>query len=320
MSQRFKEGIPGFSQTLKAHGLKLEGKRPDTLQVNLGRVCNQVCKHCHLSAGPGRRESMDWETMEDVLAFQERFCLGMVDITGGAPEMNPHLSRFIEKMAPLAPHMMFRSNLSALNDRKDTLMGLLAEHGVGIVASFPSPNEKQTDAQRGDGIFEKSIAALKALNKMGYGTKGSNLSLDLVSNPSGAFMPPSQLAAEKRFRKKLARQWGIEFHNLFTFANVPLGRFKTWLENSGNYETYLGTLHKNFNPCAVDGLMCRTLISVSWDGFVFDCDFNQAAGLHKPSGRIHIGEVEDVTALKSDSNPICVGEHCYACTAGAGFT
>ena len=316
--------VKEFSQTLKDHNLTLTRIPPTVLQLNVGLICNQVCKHCHLSAGPSKTEIMSRETMGQILDFQKKNQLPVVDITGGAPEMNPHLMEFIDDLAPVSPSMMIRSNLSALDahNGKEDLMALLARHKVGIVASFPALNPSQTDAQRGKGIFDISLAVLKELNAIGYGRPDTGLALDLVSNPSGAFMPPGQEAAQKRFHREMARKWGIEFNQLFTFANVPLGRFKSWLERSGNHEKYLTTLANAFNPCTVDGLMCRSMISVSWDGFLHDCDFNQAAGIGMGNQKFHISEIDEFETFMEEKIPaqVAVGNHCYACTAGAGFT
>ena len=310
--------IEPFKQTLSKHGLKLTRGRTTTLQVNVGFLCNQVCRHCHLSAGPGRVENMTTETVDEVVAYAGRAGFETVDITGGAPELNPNTIKLIEKISPLVPRIMFRSNLSAMNDdERVRLMALLKVHKVVIVASFPSLNEAQSDSQRGDGVFKISIETLKKLNKMGYGEEGSGLELNLVSNPTGAFLPPGQSQTEKRFRQVLKQKWGIVFNNLFNFANVPLGRFRQWLQTSGNLTGYIDKLAANFNCCAIEGLMCRTLVSVSWDGYLFDCDFNLASGLHLGGRKIHVSEMQ---GLPGEGNSIVVADHCYTCTAGAGFT
>ena len=310
--------VDPFSQTLTQHGLGLVRERTRILQINVGLVCNQACRHCHLSAGPDRQENMDSETVREVLAYARRGDFETIDITGGAPELNPHIVQLIEECSAMAPRVMFRSNLSALNDgTRDHLMDLLRACRAVIVASFPSLNDTQADAQRGKGIFRKSIEALQRLNAMGYGQEGSGLELNLVSNPAGAFLPPSQEQTEKRFREVLKKKWGIQFNHLFSFANVPLGRFRQWLLQSGNLEGYLKKLAMNFNPCAVEGLMCKTLVSISWDGYLFDCDFNLAKGQHMGGHRIHVTEMEGAPVSGS---PIAVGGHCYTCTAGSGFT
>jgi len=310
--------IEPFNQTLCKHGLKLNRAQTTTLQINVGLLCDQVCRHCHLSAGPGRKENMDSETVDEVVSYAGRGGFATVDITGGAPELNPNIVALIEKISPLAPRIMFRSNLSALKDDKRAhLIDVLKAHRVVVVASFPSLNEAQADSQRGDGVFKISIETLKRLNQMGYGQEGSGLELNLVSNPTGAFLPPSQSQMEKRFRQVLERKWGIVFNNLFNFANVPLGRFRQWLLKTGNLTEYIDKLAANFNTCAIEGLMCRTLVSVSWDGYLYDCDFNLARGLYLGERRIHVSEM---SGPPEKGSPIVVADHCYTCTAGAGFT
>lgn len=310
--------IPSFLQTLEQNHCILERKKTTTLQINLGLLCNQACKHCHLSAGPDKKEIMDKSTMDHVIAFAQKNKFEVIDITGGAPEMNPDLVYLINNLTGLAPTLMLRSNLSALFDHADDqLMAVLTENKVTIVASFPSLDQRQTDSQRGQGIFDKSISALVRLNKLGYGRAGTGLELNLVANPAGAFLPSSQEATEKRYRKMLEKKFNIVFNNAYTFANIPLGRFKDWLNRSGNYNRYIKELHKNFNACTLDGLMCTSLVSVSWDGFLFDCDFNLAAGIFMGNKKIHITKADPESF---EGLPICVDNHCYACTAGSGFT
>jgi radical SAM/Cys-rich protein len=310
--------VEPFSQTLSRQGLSLERGKTTILQINVGLLCNQSCRHCHLKAGPGRKENMDSKTAEDVIAYAKRSSFEAIDITGGAPELNPNIVRLIEGLSYHTRKLMFRSNLSALNDgKRDDLMDLLKEKGVVIIASFPSLSEAQADSQRGDGIFQKCIDALRKLNSMGYGHKENGLELDLVCNPTGAFMPAPQDQLAKRFRDVLMKKWGVVFNNLYAFANVPLGRFRNWLEEKGNLESYLGCLVSRFNACAVDGLMCRTLVSVSWEGYLYDCDFNLARGLHMGKRKTHVSEMARAPEAGS---PIVVADHCYTCTAGAGFT
>jgi radical SAM/Cys-rich protein len=261
---------------------------------------------------------MDLETVDEVVAYAQRGHFETIDITGGSPELNPNLANLIERLSPLAPRIMLRSNLTALNETtKDHAMDLLKEHRVVLIASLPSTNESQTDFQRGRSAFRTSISTLKKLNAMGYAQDGSGLELNLVSNPTGIFLSPSQSQTETEFRQVLEQNWGIFFNNLFNFANVPLGRFRQWLLQSGNFEAYMQRLASNFNPGAVEGLMCRTLVSVSWDGYLYDCDFNLARGLFMGERKIHISEMSGPPELGS---PIAVADHCYACTAGAGFT
>jgi radical SAM/Cys-rich protein len=213
--------------------------------------------------------------------------------------------------------IMMRSNLSALQNKGKHLMEFLRENRVHIVTSFPSLNESQTESIRGKGSFITGIETLKILNELGYGMPGSGLMLDLVVNPAGAFLPPSQSSLEKRFKTTLEQKWDIRFNRLLCFANTPLGRFRSWLQESNNFENYMQKLVKAFNPSAADGLMCRTLLSVSWDGYLFDCDFNQAARLFMGNRKTHITELKEPPAPGS---PIAIGEHCFTCTAGTGFT
>jgi radical SAM/Cys-rich protein len=311
-------GIPPFTDTLARYGLSLGRDCVHTLQVNTGYLCNLRCRHCHLEAGPGREEVMSRETMAEIVSFARRFPFQVIDITGGAPELVPDLPLFVEGLAPLTPRLMLRTNLSALSDAmRESLLALCVAHRVVLVASFPSTNPSQADAQRGAGEAEIAIAVLKKLNATGYGMEGTGLELDLVSNPVGAFLPVSQGSAERKFRQDLLRIWGVTFNNLYTFANAPLGRFRAWLQGTGNYERYMKTLAEAFNPSAVNGLMCRTLLSVSWDGFLYDCDFNLAAGRPVAGRKIH---ATDVRELPPAGAPIAIGDYCYACTAGSGFT
>lgn len=308
----------GFSRTLVRHGLQLTRGDTQILQVNVGLLCNQTCGHCHLNAGPGKTEVMTRQTADQIADWAGRVPFEKIDITGGAPEMNPDIVYLVETFAALAPKLIFRSNLSALNSGgREHLMDLLKGLEATIVASFASINASQADAQRGDGVFRASIAALKKLNALGYGQPGTGLELNLVSNPTGAFMAADQTQTEKRFRQMLERKWGITFNHLFSFSNAPLGRFRRWLERSGNLSAYLKKLADGFNPCALDGVMCRTLVSVSWDGYLYDCDFNLARGLPLGRNRVH---VTDMTGRPARGNPIATADHCYTCTAGAGFT
>lgn len=318
LTDREATGTPSFSQSLTQHKLKLVREKTTTLQLNTGLLCNQACRHCHLSAGPGRHEIMGPDVIEHVVAFAKKYRFEVIDITGGAPELNPHLTDLIKFLSPVTDKLMLRCNLTALTDgTRQHLINLLKEKKVALVASLPSLNELQTDSQRGNTVFHKSMDALKLLNEIGYGETSSGLELNLVSNPTGAFLPAGQTQTEKRFRKVLADKYGIVFNNLFIFGNTPLGRFKHWLKKTGNYKIYLSKLIKAFNPCAVDKLMCRTLISVAWDGYLYDCDFNLAAGIHMGRRKTHISEL---TTPPDPGWPIAMAEHCYTCTAGAGFT
>jgi radical SAM/Cys-rich protein len=310
--------VEPFGATLEKHGLSLVRGEVHTLQLNTGFLCNLRCRHCHLEAGPARKEIMSRETMEEVIAFAHRIPFRTIDVTGGAPEMVPGLPFLIEGVAPLAARILLRSNLTAMAaPAREDLLALCIAKRVVLIVSLPSTNPSQTDAQRGAGVAEAGIAMLRRLNAAGYGVDGSGLELDIVSNPAGAFLPVPQAQAEKKFRQDLLRKWGITFSRLYTFGNVPLGRFRDWLMESGNYGRYVRNLAEGFNPCTVTGLMCRSQISVSWDGCLYDCDFNLAVG--RPSGgrKTHVSELR---RLPRAGSPIAVGDYCYACTAGSGFT
>lgn len=308
--------MEAFQDKLASNNLLLTRSTTTTLQINVGRLCNLACKHCHVDAGPDRTEVMDRKTMDSVIDFARKNTFPVIDITGGAPELVPDIAYLLEKLTPLSQTLMMRSNLVALLEEQPELLNLCRELKVALIVSFPSTNRGQADAQRGKGIWEKSITMLKKLNELGYGKADTGLELNLVSNPAGAFMPVDQCAAEKKFKTDLAKKWGIEFTALFTFANIPLGRFGKWLEKSGNYESYLEKLYGNFNPATIEGLMCRNLINISWDGHLYDCDFNMAAGLPYSGKPVHISEIDSLT----EGTPIMTDDYCYACTAGAGFT
>jgi radical SAM/Cys-rich protein len=311
-------GVEPFREILARHGLQLKRDRTTALQVNVGLACDLSCRHCHLEAGPARSEMMSRAVMDEVIDCARRFSFASIDVTGGAPELVPEIDHLVRSLAPLTPRLVLRSNLVALNRGKGReLSELYRDLKVVLVASLPATNASQTEAQRGSGVWEQSIAALKMLNGLGYGVEGSSLELDLVSNPAGAFLPASQQQAEKKFRSDLMRRYGISFNALYTFANVPLGRFLSFLERSGNLEEYRARLAAGFNPCTVEGLMCRTMLSVDWLGRLHDCDFNLAAGLFQG------GELQQISGLAELPPPgttIPVGEHCYACTVGSGFT
>ena len=307
-----------FRNNLANHGIELTRKKCTTLQVNVGQLCNQSCKHCHLDAGPFRREIMNEKTASEVIRLAERFRFETIDITGGAPEMNPHIKMLVSKLAPLTDTLILRSNLTAIAaENQKGLLELLAGNRITLIASLPSLNETQSEAQRGENTFAPSIRTLKKLNALGYGRPGSDLQLNLVSNPTGAFLTASQEHVEKRFRQMLADKWDISFTNLYVFANVPLGRFLAWLATSGNLQNYIRKLAAQFNPCTLDGLMCRSLVSISWDGYLYDCDFNQSLQLYMGGRKKHVSELRD---LPGPGDTIAVSEHCYTCTAGSGFT
>ena len=311
-------GILPFDKALTQHGLALTREITSTLQVNLGFVCNLECRHCHVDAGPDRKETMDEVTVKEVISYAARSKFSVIDITGGSPEMNKNLVRLIEGVRPFTQKIMIRSNLTTLaDDARDNLIETFVKNRVAIVASLPSLNKKQTETQRGDGVFGRSIAAMRKLNEKGYGEKGSGLILDLVSNPVGAFFSPSQVEVEVRFKKEMARKWDVTFNNLFAFANVPLGRFEKWLETSGNLTGYYQKLAESFNPGAVAGVMCKRQVSVSWDGMMHDCDFHLAEGV--PLGGVDT-HVSSMTGPPEEGSAIALCDYCYTCVAGAGFT
>lgn len=306
-----------FQKTLVEHQLQLQRGNTNTLQINVGRLCNLTCRHCHVDAGPGRPEVMDRKTMSDVVDFAKRFSFQVADITGGAPELVPGLDLLLRGLRPLVDRLVLRTNLVLLlQDSYAPLLELCKELHVVITASFPSTNANQADSQRGRGVWQDSIEMLRRLNAIGYGLPGSHLELNLVANPTGAFMPVEQCQAEKKFRTDLARRWDIQFTNLYTFANIPLGRFRCWLEQTGNLTQYMDRLAAAFNPATIYGLMCRSLISISWDGYLYDCDFNQATDLPYTGEKVHIATVTHIP----EGTPIITEDHCYACTAGSGFT
>ncbi|BDV42365.1 radical SAM/Cys-rich domain protein [Geotalea uraniireducens] len=317
--QAFPEpGIDDFGATLAKHGLTLTRASSRALQINVGLLCDLACRHCHLEAGPSRHEVMTRETMAEVIAYAGRARFEQIDITGGAPELVPHIEWLLTELAPLAPRVLFRTNLSALGRPESrALVEVLRQQRCVIVASFPSCNTGQAESQRGIDYMGKGVATLKMLNQLGFGVDGNNLELDLVVNPTGAFLPPAQCQTEQKFRQDLLRKHGIVFSHLYTFANVPLGRFRHWLESSGNLENYLKKLAGSFNPATVQGLMCRSLVSVSWDGYLFDCDFNLAIGQPLEGRKRHVAEMAGHPPI---GIPIPTGDYCYACTAGSGFT
>ena len=311
-------GILPFDKALTNNGIALTRETTQMLQVNLGFVCNLECRHCHVEAGPHRKETMDEATIEEVIAYAARSNFSVIDITGGAPEMNPGLVKLIEGVRTHAENIIVRSNLTTLADKsRDDLVETFVNNRVAIVASFPSLNQKQTEAQRGYGVFDRSIAAMKKLNEKGYGKDGTGLILDIVSNPVGAFFSPPQAEVEARFKREMEQKWGVVFNELFAFANVPLGRFEKWLQTSGNLNRYYQKLAESFNPGAIEGVMCKRQVSVSWDGMMYDCDFHLANGVPFGDKGTH---VSTMTGPPEKGSPIALCDYCYTCVAGAGFT
>ncbi len=295
--------------------------RPNTLeilQINVGYMCNQVCEHCHVDAGPDRKEIMTRETMQQCLEVIKKTGAHTLDLTGGAPEMNPNFRWFVEEASKAGiKDFIVRSNLTIIraNKKYHDLPDFFKKHNVHVVSSMPHWTRGKTDKQRGDGVFDKSIKALQELNARGYGMPDSTLRLDLVYNPSGAFLPGDQTAMEKDFKKALLEDFDIQFHNLFAITNLPISRFLDYLIASDNYEDYMYALVDAYNPSAVANVMCTNTISVSWDGWLYDCDFNQMLGLKVASKVKHISEYNE--ELLQNRN-IVISQHCYGCTAGAG--
>jgi radical SAM/Cys-rich protein len=312
------ESLEPFDRMLVKHNLELLRGKTTALQINTGFLCNLTCKHCHVEAGPHRKEIMTEETSGQIIAYARKNHFASIDITGGAPELNPHIGNMIAGLSSLTPGLMLRTNLTALQGNEwDNFVNFCKEYHVVIIASFPSLNPAQTDSQRGNGTFQQSIVSLKKLNSAGYGIEGSGLELNLAANPAGAFLPDSQFQAEKRFHEILSNKWGIAFNHLYNFNNAPLGRFRRWLQSTDNAEIYLKKLARQFNPCTVPLLMCRSMLSIDWQGYLFDCDFNLAAKCYMSGGKIHVTEMEGVPAAGSR---IIVADHCYACMAGTGFS
>jgi len=314
------EQFPAFADRLANLGYStLRPTQLEIFQINIGKLCNQTCAHCHVDAGPDRREeNMDKATLERCLDIIRSVPgIHTVDITGGAPEMNPHFRWFVEEVDALGKQVIDRCNLTIIvsNPRYHDLPEFFAQHKVQVVSSLPYFSQKRTDSQRGDGVFEDSIRALQMLNEVGYGKEGSGLELHLVYNPSGAFLPAGQETLEAEFKRQLKRKFDIDFNHLFAITNLPIARFLDYLLESGNYGEYMQKLVEAFNPATVNGLMCRNTLSISWDGYIYDCDFNQMLDLKVSSKAQHINDF-DLDSLKD--RPIVLNQHCYGCTAGAG--
>jgi radical SAM/Cys-rich protein len=292
--------------------------RVETLQVNLGYRCNQSCLHCHVNAGPTRTEQMGSDTMEAVLRYLAASGAATLDITGGAPELNPHFRELSRRARALGARVIDRCNLTILEEPgQDDLAAFLAAQGVEIVASLPCYTEELVDRQRGKGVYETSIRALKKLNALGYGRPASGLTLDLVYNPQGASLPPAQGALERDYKRILGGQ-GVEFNRLYTLANMPIARFGSTLISKGQFNEYMALLRNAHRDENLDAVMCRTLVSVDWRGYVYDCDFNQMLGLPlRVAGRTRV-KIDDLIGRDLDGNPIVVRDHCYGCTAGQG--
>ncbi len=316
--ERLNEGEhPKFADRIADLGFTpFKPTKIEILQINAGKMCNQVCKHCHVDAGPDRKEIMTRETFEQCLDVLAKYDIPTVDLTGGAPELNPHFRWFVEEVSKLGKHIIDRCNLTIItaNKRFNDLPEFFAKHGVEVVSSLPHYSALRTDRQRGEGVFGRSITALEMLNEIGYGKAGSGLELNLVYNPTGAILPGDQGMLEADFKRELKKRFNLEFNNLFVITNLPISRFLDYLIASGNYDEYMQKLIDAYNPAAVANVMCRNTLSVGWDGYLYDCDFNQMLDL-KVNGPQHLSSF-DFEALSN--RDIIVNQHCYGCTAGAG--
>lgn len=308
---------PPFADTLAAYGLGplRAGPRVEVLQINVGRRCNQTCRHCHVDAGPDRTEVMPPEIVAACLELLARWQIPVLDMTGGAPEMHPAFAEIVRRARALGCHVIDRCNLTiAQLPNYRYLPRFFAEQQVEIIASLPAPDPAGTDGQRGAGVFEQSLATLRELNALGYGHPGSGLLLNLIANPTGPHLPEPQETLAARWRTVLAEQYGIVFNQLYTLTNMPISRYLAYLHESGQLDDYIQLLVQSFNPATVAGLMCRTTLSVGWDGRLYDCDFNQMLDLALPH------TILDVTLNDLIDRDIRTAAHCYACTAAAGST
>ncbi len=318
--------MSSFHHTLEEHDARLTRGKAVTLQINVGLACQLACRHCHLVAGPARAEAMDRQTMEQVVELARRHPFEVIDVTGGEPALNRDLPWLLDALAPLTPRLMVRTNLITFaagghpggEDAAADLLDQCRRHGVVLLASLPSLDPDEVERQRGGQTLARSLEALAALNASGYGVPEGDLELILISNPGEAELPGPQKATEQRLTEALEREHGLHVSRLFTLGNTPVGRHGGWLEKSGEMEGYMKKLQESFNPLTLPGLMCRSLIAVRWDGALFDCDFNLAVGLPLGAGAEHVSQLVD--GPPGPGAPLALGDHCYACTAGSGFT
>jgi radical SAM/Cys-rich protein len=312
-----------FEERLNAEGVQLRRAGTEILQVNVGKICNLTCVHCHVNAGPKRKEIMTRETIDRIVDWLEPTAISIIDLTGGAPEMIPDFRYFIERVSALRPrrHIIDRCNLTILLERGyEELAEFLARKKVEIIASMPCYSPANVNAQRGEGVFDGSIAALRLLNRLGYGI-APDLPLHVVYNPVGAFLPAPQEQLESDFKRELGAHFGIVFNKLYTITNLPIGRFASYLRHNNKLEQYMELLINAFNPATITGLMCRNTISVGWRGEVYDCDFNQQLNLQcsgNGNGESKPLFLWEIDPEKIDGREIMTGEHCFGCTAGAG--
>jgi radical SAM/Cys-rich protein len=307
-----------FAQKLSTHSISLRRARPEILQVNVGKLCNLTCVHCHVNAGPKRKEIMSRATIDRIIDWFGTTDMPTVDLTGGAPEMIPDFCYLIERVKKLQParHVIDRCNLTILLERGYEDLGeFLAENKVEIIASMPCYSAENVNAQRGEGVFDGSIVALRLLNSLGYGMD-PDLPLHLVYNPVGAFLPPSQVELEADYKREFKKHFGIVFNNLYTLTNLPIGRFASYLRRNNMLDEYMQLLVQAFNPTTINGLMCHNTISIGWRGEVYDCDFNQQLGMQWNNGAPVF--LWDIDPASIENREIMTGNHCFGCTAGAG--
>lgn len=307
---------PNFDDTLNEFGLSLTHAQPNELQINLGKLCNLACHHCHVDAGPKRTEIMTWSTMEKILSWAKKANIRKADLTGGAPEMNPFFREFCHELIAMGVQITSRCNITVLYEKgQEDLAQWYADNKIRLVCSLPCYTEDNVDAQRGKGVFDKSISGLQLLNSLGYGSNEA-LSLDLVYNPGGAFLPPPQASLEQDYRKMLGDNFGITFSNLLAITNIPINRFAHALKRDGEIDDYQQLLVSNFNSSTVEQLMCRHLINLDWEGRVFDCDFNQMLDIPMSGGDSRY--LWDIEINGVEGQPIATNRHCFGCTAGSG--
>ncbi len=308
-----------FVHRLQLNGNEFSRRSVDVLQVNLGRYCNQACIHCHVESGPTRKEMMSLETVEAVVGFVASTNIPTLDITGGAPELNPNFDYLVDSAVELGRHVIDRCNLTVIFvPGKEYLPEFFQRRGVELVCSLPCYSKENVDKQRGKGTFELSIRALRVFNDLGYGQTGSNLALNLVYNPLGPHLPPPQERLEQDYKRVLKDRFGIVFNRLYCLTNMPITRYAMHLKLRGEYDRYMDLLAENFNPETLDQVMCRSLLSVGWEGSIYDCDFNQMLALPLKGADGRALHISTLSLAQVDNFPITVGSHCYACTAGCG--
>ncbi|MBF97330.1 MAG: hypothetical protein CFH34_01591 [Alphaproteobacteria bacterium MarineAlpha9_Bin4] len=309
--------MKSFNKTLKENNINLLRKSVSTLQVNMGKLCNQACKHCHVEAGPKRTEMMDMNIISQILRLLKKTrSIKVIDITGGAPELNSNFKYFVRQLRKMQLHVIDRCNLTVLHEKgQEETADFLAKNHVEIIASLPCYTEQNVEKQRGKGVFVKSIKSLRSLNSLGYGKGNKNLKLNLVYNPLGAFLPPNQKNLESEYKKFLKSEFKIFFDNLFSLTNMPIKRFSHFLEKNNKLNAYMNLLYSNFNPNAAKSVMCKDLISVSWNGLIYDCDFNQMLEIPIAS---KFKNIFAINSFNEVTQKIATKDHCFGCTAGSG--